>query len=95
RREADAGSDYVTFGPVFASPGKGEPCGLDALERACRERLPVVALGGIGLRELPLVAQAGAAAAAGIRLFQQVERLPEVVAAADAAFVHGGRCLSP
>ena len=85
-REAASGADYVTFGPVFASPGKGEPVGLDALAAATRHGVPVLALGGIGLAELSLVAAAGAAGAAGIRLFQDLARLPEVVAAAREAF---------
>ena len=85
-REAASGADYVTFGPVFASPGKGEPVGLDALAAAARHGVPVLALGGVGVAELPLVAAAGAAGAAGIRLFQDLARLPEVVAAAREAF---------
>jgi thiamine-phosphate pyrophosphorylase len=85
-REAESGADYVTFGPVFASPGKGEPVGLAALEDAAARGVPVLALGGVGLAELPLVAASGAAGAAGIRLFQDLARLPEVVAAAREAF---------
>ena len=83
---AEAGAGYVTFGPVFASPGKGEPTGLDRLAAACAVGIPVLALGGIGLPELPLVAAAGAAGAAGIRLFADAARLPRVVAAAREAF---------
>ena len=83
---AEAGATYVTFGPVFASPGKGEPTGLERLAAACAVGLPVLALGGIGLAELPLVAAAGAAGAAGIRLFADAARLPRVVAAAREAF---------
>ena len=85
-REASSGADYVTFGPVFASPGKGQPVGLDALAAATAHGIPVLALGGVGLAELPRVAAAGAAGAAGIRLFQDLARLPEVVAAAREAF---------
>ena len=85
-REAQSGADYVTFGPVFASPGKGEPIGLDALAAAAEQGIPVLALGGVGIAELPRVATAGAAGAAGIRLFQDLARLPEVVAAAREAF---------
>jgi thiamine-phosphate pyrophosphorylase len=85
-REAASGADYVTFGPVFASPGKGEAVGLNVLAEASRHGVPVLALGGVGLAELPLVAAAGAAGAAGIRLFQDVARLPAVVAAAREAF---------
>jgi thiamine-phosphate pyrophosphorylase len=85
-REAQSGADYVTFGPVFASPGKGEPVGLDALAAATAHGIPVLALGGVGMAELPRVAAAGATGAAGIRLFQDLARLAEVVAAAREAF---------
>jgi thiamine-phosphate pyrophosphorylase len=85
-REAASGADYVTFGPVFASPGKGEPVGLDALAEAAAQGVPVLALGGVGMAELPRVAAAGAVGAAGIRLFQDLARLPDVVAAAREAF---------
>jgi thiamine-phosphate pyrophosphorylase len=83
---AAAGVDYVTFGPVFASPGKGEPLGVDALAAACRVGVPVLALGGVGLVELPAVAAAGAAGAAGIRVFLDPAALVELVAAAREAF---------
>jgi len=85
-REAQSGADYVCFGPVFASPGKGTPVGLDALAAAAKLGVPVLALGGVGLAELPRVAAAGAAGAAGVRLFEDLTRLPEVVAAARLAF---------
>jgi thiamine-phosphate pyrophosphorylase len=83
---AAEGADYVTFGPVFASPGKGPPQGLEALEQACRCGVPVLALGGVGLAELPQVAAAGAAGAAAIRPFHDLSRVPELVAAAREAF---------
>jgi len=85
-REAASGADYVTFGPVFATSGKGAPVGLGALADAASHGVPVLALGGVGLAELPRVAAAGAAGAAGIRLFQDLERLSDVVAAARVAF---------
>jgi thiamine-phosphate pyrophosphorylase len=67
------GADYVTFGPVYATPGKarfGPPAGLDALRRAAAVGIPVFALGGVTLERLGEIASAGAAGVAGIRLFQ-------------------------
>jgi thiamine-phosphate pyrophosphorylase len=85
----EAGADYVTFGPVYPTPGKaawGEPPGLSGLARAAALGIPVYALGGVTLDRLGEVAAAGAAGAAGIRLFQEVSRLPELVRAAVRAF---------
>ncbi|MDI7266862.1 MAG: thiamine phosphate synthase [Myxococcota bacterium] len=41
--------DYITFSPVYSSPGKGRSVGIAALGRACRAAggTPVLALGGI------------------------------------------------
>jgi thiamine-phosphate pyrophosphorylase len=71
-RERAAGADYVTFGPVFATPSKapfGPPAGLDALRRAVAVGLPVLALGGIEPGTLEPIARAGAHGAAAIRAF--------------------------
>jgi thiamine-phosphate pyrophosphorylase len=92
-RARDEGADYVTFGPVYATPGKarfGEPPGLAGLERACAVGLPVLALGGVDSGRLASVAAAGAAGAAGIRMFALPEELPGLVAAASGAFRRGG-----
>lgn len=64
-----AGADYVTFGPVFASPGKGMPVGLGQLQEACRVGVPVFALGGVTWENASECIEAGAAGIAGIRLF--------------------------
>src|SRR4051794_14197839 len=40
-------ADFVTFGPIFETPGKGEPLGLDMLKTACQLGKPVYALGGV------------------------------------------------
>ncbi|MEA2690838.1 MAG: thiamine-phosphate pyrophosphorylase [Acidobacteriota bacterium] len=85
----EAGADYVTFGPVYPTPGKeryGAPPGLGGLARAAAAGIPVYALGGVTLERLDEVAAAGAAGAAGIRLFQEVSRLPELMRAATLAF---------
>lgn len=87
------GADYVTFGPVYPTPGKasyGTPPGLAGLAAATARNggagIPVYALGGVTLPRLAEVAAAGAAGAAGIRLFQDPDELPRLVAAATAAF---------
>jgi thiamine-phosphate pyrophosphorylase len=66
----EAGADFVTFGPVFASPGKGEPVGLEALAQACHSGVPVYALGGVNWDNAEACLRAGAVGIAGIRLFQ-------------------------
>lgn len=61
---AEMGADFVTFGPVYATPSKaafGPPQGLEALTTACRaSRLPVFALGGITPQRVAEVRTAGA-----------------------------------
>lgn len=63
-------ADFVTFGPVFASPGKGPPVGLDVLRVACQLGKPVYALGGVTWENAAECMHAGAEGIAGIRLFQ-------------------------
>ncbi len=47
RRAADAGADFVTFGPIYETRGKAQPHGLDALREACASAAAVFAIGGI------------------------------------------------
>lgn len=69
----EAKADLVTFGPVFESPGKGAPLGLEQLKKACQLGKPVYALGGITWENAADCLQAGAIGIAGIRLFQEPE----------------------
>lgn len=88
RAARDGGADYVTFGPVWATPGKedfGEPCGPRGLARAVELGLPVLALGGVTIERLAAVANCGAAGAAGIRVFLDTERRAAIAAMAAAA----------
>lgn len=88
-RARDEGADYVTFGPVYATPSKaayGPPPGLAGLRRAAAHGLPVLALGGVTIERLEALASAGARGAAGIRLFLEPGRLPRVVAQARRVF---------
>ena len=70
---AAEGADAATYSPIFASPGKGAPKGLDDLnETAGRIGLPIIALGGItGAEEISAVRAAGAAGFASIRYFSK------------------------
>ncbi len=64
-------ADFLTFGPVFETPGKGAPLGLDALRAACKLGRPVYALGGVNWDNALECMHAGAEGIAGIRLFQE------------------------
>lgn len=78
------GADYIGFGPIFATRSKDRPDpvvgleGLRAVARAVGDAVPVVAIGGIELDSVALVASAGARAAAVI---SAVDRAPDRTAA--------------
>jgi thiamine-phosphate pyrophosphorylase len=68
---ANQAADLLVFGPVFESPGKGVPQGLEKLARAAAaSRIPVFALGGVNADNAQASLNAGAAGVAAIRLFQ-------------------------
>jgi thiamine-phosphate pyrophosphorylase len=80
---AEAGADYIIFGPIFQTPSKaehGRPQGLAQLSNVCAAVLiPVLAIGGITLENAAACRQAGAAGVAAIRLFQKATNLEDVV----------------
>lgn len=74
RRQA---ADFVTFSPIFSTPGKGKSQGLENLRAVC-ERLkpfPVLALGGIDADNYKTVLDNGARGFAAIRFLNDHENL--------------------
>jgi thiamine-phosphate pyrophosphorylase len=71
------GADFATFSPIFASPNKGAPKGLNELRRVCEKLkpFPVIALGGIDEENYESVFEAGASGFAAIRFLNRVENL--------------------
>jgi thiamine-phosphate pyrophosphorylase len=70
---------YLGFGPVYRTSTKDNASptvGLKTLEKACREsRLPVVAIGGIGLAQVREVLHAGAA---GVAVISALMTAPDI-----------------
>jgi thiamine-phosphate pyrophosphorylase len=68
------GADAVTFSPIFETPGKGAPRGLEKLkEIKDRISITLIALGGIVTPEqIDAVKRAGADGFASIRLFANI-----------------------
>jgi thiamine-phosphate pyrophosphorylase len=73
-------ADFAVFAPVFEKKdvSKASPAGLDGLRKACRQKIPALALGGITLNNARACLDAGAAGVAAIRLFQEND-IAEVV----------------
>jgi thiamine-phosphate pyrophosphorylase len=65
------GADMITFSPIFDTPNKGEPKGLNALNHvASMVDIPLIALGGILTKEQIVLCQKnGAEGFASIRWF--------------------------
>jgi thiamine-phosphate pyrophosphorylase len=66
------GADYVTYSPIFATPGKGEPKGVEVLKEIINMTdIAIFALGGIvNEKEIELLSESGVFGFASIRYFQ-------------------------
>jgi thiamine-phosphate pyrophosphorylase len=86
RSEADVAgaasehADFALFAPIFEKQNSplASLAGLETLREACRQKIPVLALGGITLTNARACVDAGAAGIAAIRLFQKND-IAEVV----------------
>jgi thiamine-phosphate pyrophosphorylase len=67
----ELGADAITYSPIFFSPNKGEPKGLEDLkEIVAKIRVPIFALGGITTEEqIKAVEECGVYGFASIRYF--------------------------
>jgi thiamine-phosphate pyrophosphorylase len=74
-RAAAEGADFAMFAPVFGKKGapQASAAGLDELRKACRQKIPVLALGGITIDSSRACLDAGSVGIAAIRLFQENE----------------------
>ncbi|MBA3693183.1 MAG: thiamine phosphate synthase [Acidobacteria bacterium] len=71
------GANFVTFSPIFSSPGKGDSQGVEKLKELCKrlKPFPVVALGGIDETNFAEVLAAGASGFAAIRFLNKEKNL--------------------
>jgi len=80
------GADLAVFGPVFATPDKGEPIGLERFLIAAKafDPFPVLALGSIDKSNWRQLIDSGAAGFAAIRLFEDRTKMKEICRIAEA-----------
>ena len=69
-RALEFGADYCTLSPIFSTPNKPAPLGLEILEQIpCALRSKVIALGGITKEHILLLQNLGFGGFAGISYF--------------------------
>jgi len=82
-KQAEANrATFALFGPVFEKKDAPtmHPAGLALLREACHAKTPVLAIGGVTLKNAKQCLDAGAAGIAAIRLFQE-NNIAEIVRA--------------
>ncbi len=67
------GADMVTFSPIFPTPNKGKPKGVELLTSLVSQcNIPIIALGGIvTMEQIALCRESGAKGFASIRYFSK------------------------
>ena len=79
RYAENEGADFVVLGPIFETPSKqpyGPPLGLHILETACRgSHLPIFAIGGIKIKQVPAILSSGAY---GIAVISSILQAPDI-----------------
>ncbi len=73
-------ADFALYGPVFATPGKGNLVGLEELRRVCDavKPFPVIGIGGIDASNFESVIDSGAQGFAAIRFLNDPQNLREL-----------------
>jgi thiamine-phosphate diphosphorylase len=74
------GADFATFSPIFTTPNKAAPQGLDALRDVCEKLkpFPIIALGGVDETNYQTVLENGARGFASIRFLNDAENLKKL-----------------
>lgn len=94
RRAVGEGADFLTLGPVFATPSKmryGSPVGLEVLKRVVAEvSVPVFGIGGIKEEDVSDVLNSGAH---GIALISGILAASDVRASAQEYIRRTGECI--
>jgi len=81
KRAEKAGADFITFGPVYRTASKlkyGPPVGIKALREVSKEvKIPVFAIGGINIRRINRVINAGAF---GVAMISEIFKASDITA---------------
>jgi thiamine-phosphate pyrophosphorylase len=81
-RAERGGADFITLGPVYPTPSKlkyGPPIGVDTLRDVARQvRIPVFAIGGISMDNMPEAMGAGASGVAVISSVLEAKNIRSV-----------------
>jgi thiamine-phosphate pyrophosphorylase len=90
-----AGADYVTLSPIYATsskPGYGPALGPDAITRATRHGIPILALGGVTADRAAECRRAGAV---GVAVMGELMRAAASAGGVAAAVQSFSRALAP